>query len=46
MIEIAIHAARAEAVSADVTPESGDAVDADGYPVLWAITGGREVHPG
>lgn len=38
MIELAIHAARAEAVSADVTPESESAVDADGYPVLWAIT--------
>lgn len=38
MIELAIHAARAEAISAKVTPESRRAVDADGYPVLWAIT--------
>ena len=38
MIELAIHASRAEAVSAGVTPESESAVDADGYPVLWAIT--------
>lgn len=38
MIDLAIHAARAEAVSAKVTPESESAVDADGYPVLWAIT--------
>lgn len=38
MIEVAIHSARAEAVLANVTPESTEAVDADGYPVLWAIT--------
>ena len=38
MIELAIHASRAEAVSANVTPETRTAVDADGYPVLWAIT--------
>ncbi len=38
LIEVAVTAARAEAVSAGVTPESADAVDPDGYPVLWAIT--------
>src|SRR5699024_1497028 len=37
MIEVAVHAARAEAVLARVTPDSQDAVAADGYPVLWAI---------
>lgn len=36
MIELAVHSARAEAVMARVTPE--EAVAADGYPVLWAIT--------
>jgi aminoglycoside phosphotransferase (APT) family kinase protein len=38
MIEVAVHAARAEAVLANVHPDSTDAIDADGYPVLWAIT--------
>lgn len=38
MIELAIHGARAEAVSANVKPESRDAIDPTGYPVLWAIT--------
>ena len=38
MIELAVHAARAEAVMARVNPESTQAVDANGYPVLWAIT--------
>ena len=38
MIELAVHASRAEAVSAAVTPESESGVDAEGYPVLWAIT--------
>jgi Ser/Thr protein kinase RdoA (MazF antagonist) len=38
MIEVAVHAARAEAVLAGVTPDSTDAVATDGYPVLWAIT--------
>jgi len=38
MIELAVHAARAEAVSAGVHPDSSRAIDAAGYPVLWAIT--------
>ena len=38
MIELAVHSARAEAVMAGVTPETADAVDPEGYPVLWAIT--------
>jgi len=38
MIELAVHAARAEALMANVQPESAEAVDSDGYPVLWAIT--------
>lgn len=38
MIELAVHAARAEAVMAHVTPESTEAVDEKGFPVLWAIT--------
>ncbi len=38
MIELAVHAARAEAVLASVKPESKEAIDANGYPVLWAIT--------
>lgn len=38
MIEVAVHGARAEAVSACVTPDSTEAVAVDGYPVLWAIT--------
>jgi hypothetical protein len=38
MIEVAVHAARAEAVMAHVHPDSTEAVDTEGYPVLWAIT--------
>lgn len=38
MIEVAVHAARAEAVLASVHPDSTEAIDAQGYPVLWAIT--------
>lgn len=38
MIELAVHGARAEAVMAGVTPDSTNAVDASGFPVLWAIT--------
>ena len=38
MIEVGVHAARAEAMMANVRPDSTDAVDAHGYPVLWAIT--------
>lgn len=38
MIEVAVHSARAEAVLAEVTPESTEAVSPDGYPVLWAVT--------
>lgn len=38
MIELAVHAARAEAVEARVTAGSMEAVDSNGYPVLWAIT--------
>jgi hypothetical protein len=38
MIELAVHGARAEAVQASVKPDSTDAVDTNGYPVLWAIT--------
>lgn len=37
MIEVAVHGAHAEAVSGRVTPASTEAVDADGYPVLWAV---------
>lgn len=38
MIELAVHGARLEAVLANVKPESQEAIDANGYPVLWAIT--------
>lgn len=38
MIELAVHGARAEAVLAGVSPDSTQAVDPDGFPVLWAIT--------
>jgi len=38
MIELAVHGARAEAMMANVTPDSTAAVDEDGFPVLWAIT--------
>jgi hypothetical protein len=34
---VAAHSARAEAVQAGVTPNSTDAVSADGYPVLCGI---------
>ena len=36
--EFAVHAARQEAVDAQVTPKSGVAIAEDGFPVLWAIT--------
>jgi phosphotransferase family enzyme len=35
--EVAIHAARAEAVAGGVTLESTQAVTADGYPTMWGI---------
>lgn len=38
MIDVAVNAARAEAMMQPVGPESVDAVDESGYPVLWAIT--------
>ena len=38
MIELAVHAARAEAIMANVHPDSAEAIDTHGYPVLWAIT--------
>jgi Ser/Thr protein kinase RdoA (MazF antagonist) len=38
LIAVAAHSARAEAVTYAVTPDSADAVTADGYPILWAIT--------
>ena len=38
MIELAVHAARAEAVQYDVTADSTSAVTPSGFPVLWAIT--------
>lgn len=38
MIDVAVNAARAEAMMQQVGPESVDAVDDSGYPVLWAIT--------
>ncbi len=37
MIEVAVHGARAEAVSHSVSAESTAAVAADGYPVMWGI---------
>lgn len=37
IIEVAVRSARAEAVMHDVRPESTNAVDESGYPVLWAI---------
>jgi len=36
LVDVAIHAARAEAVDGGVTPESA-AVTEEGYPLLWAI---------
>jgi Ser/Thr protein kinase RdoA (MazF antagonist) len=38
MIELAVHSARSEAVQYGVTLDTTTAVDASGYPVLWAIT--------
>ncbi len=38
MVAVAVHSARAEAVLANVTPDSTQAVSPDGYPVLWAVT--------
>ncbi|MHB1928761.1 MAG: hypothetical protein ACYDEN_03810 [Acidimicrobiales bacterium] len=38
LVAVAVHAARAEAATAKVAPESTDALDANGYPVMWAIT--------
>ena len=35
--EVAIHAARAEAVAGGVTLESTEAVTPDGYPTMWGI---------
>jgi hypothetical protein len=37
LIEMAVRAARQEAIDHDIGPES-DAVAADGFPVLWGIT--------
>lgn len=37
LAEVAIHDAAHEAVSGAVTPGSTDAVDATGFPVMWAI---------
>lgn len=36
--ELAVHEARDEAVKAKVTPNSTEAVTANGYPVLWAVS--------
>ena len=38
MISFAVHDARAEAVSAGVTPDVVSATTSDGYPYAWAIT--------
>lgn len=38
MIELAVHAARADAVEYQVTPDSSEAIAADSYPILWGIT--------
>ena len=38
MITIAVHDARAEAISAGVTPEAVSATTPTGYPYAWAIT--------
>jgi hypothetical protein len=38
MITFAVHDARAEAVSAGVTPDTASAATPDGYPYAWAIT--------
>jgi thiamine kinase-like enzyme len=38
MIEFAVHSAREEAVDANVTADSVQAISDTGYPVLWAIT--------
>ena len=37
LVEVAIHAARAEAIDGGVTPENDAGVTDDGYPLLWAI---------
>ncbi|MDP9093669.1 MAG: aminoglycoside phosphotransferase family protein [Actinomycetota bacterium] len=38
MIELAIHSARAEAVTYSVSASSPEAHNTNGYPVLWAVT--------
>lgn len=38
MITFAVHDARAEAVSAAVTPDTASAISPGGYPYAWAIT--------
>lgn len=38
LITVAVHAARAEAVTYDVTPDTTVAVTPSGYPLLWAVT--------
>ncbi|GHF42540.1 aminoglycoside phosphotransferase (APT) family kinase protein [Deinococcus metalli] len=37
MIDVAVQSARAEAILGGVTPDSTEAVSAEGYPTLWAI---------
>lgn len=37
MVAVAVHAARHEVVDGVVTEDTTEAVDADGYPVTWAI---------
>lgn len=37
LVDVAIHAARAEVVDGGVTQESAAAVSEEGYPLLWAI---------
>ena len=38
MIELAVHAARQEAIDHSVTAETTSGVADDGFPYLWAIT--------
>lgn len=38
LIAVAVHSARAEAIMGRVTQDSTEAVDENGFPVLWAIT--------
>lgn len=38
LAEFAIHEARQESIDAGITEDSTDAVDAAGYPVMWAVT--------